>query len=447
MGRTAVRIVPVLTDYPTQAAEEIESHYRQSPFIGEVCVFQLAGATSSAGQPLHAVVVPDAAVLRVRRIVNVRELIRFELEGLSISLPAHKRVLGFDVTMEPLPRTSSGLLNRGEILERYVNRRVRVRQPADARIDGHLRRIVTIVQGVVGPQAHVRPDSNLELDLGLDSLDRVELLALLEQRFGMKIPDDLAGSAFLVRDVADAFRGAVETERSEPLWPLLLDTNEPGAELRAILRPRTLTAVLVYGLVRLFVGSLVRPRVEGLEHLPRRGPFIISPNHQSYVDPLVVECVLPFDVFRRLFFVGAAEYFDSRLTRRLAGALNIVPVDPDANLLTAMQAGAFGLKHGKVLMLFPEGERSIDGSVRSFGKGATILSRHVIVPIIPVAIKGMFEIWPRSRPLDWRRLLPWSRHRVSVRFGASLGPPNPETPCADHAAALRAAVEELWITA
>ena len=54
--------------------------------------------------------------------------------------------------------------------------------------------------------------------------------------------------------------------------------------------------------------------------------------------------------------------------------MNVVPVDPDTNLVRAMQAGAFGLRHGKILVLFPEGERSPDGTPRTFKKGAAILS-------------------------------------------------------------------------
>jgi long-chain acyl-CoA synthetase len=427
--------------------DEIERHYTRSPFIREMCVFRVADSAEPSNERLHAVVVPDMTVLRERKIVNVRELIRFELEGLSLSLPVHKRVARFDVTMEPLPRTTAGVLDRGAIVEQHLTGQPRRRNEPDARIDNHLRRIVTAVQDVVGPQVPVRPDSNLELDLGLDSMERVELLARLEQRFGAKIPDDVANTAFHVRDVADVFRGATETERHDAVWPALLDVKEPDAALRALLHPRTLTACLVYGLVRIVIGSLVRPRVQGLAHVPRTGPFIICPNHQSYVDPLVVECVLPFGVFRQLFFVGAAEYFETPLKRWLARALNIVPVDPDSNLLTAMRAGAFGLKHGKVLMLFPEGERSIDGSVKRFRKGAAILSQHLSVPIVPAAINGMFEIWPRNRPLDWRRLLPWSGHVVSVRFGAPIGAPKSGSSHAEHTDAVRAIVEDMWLTA
>lgn len=408
----------------------------------------MASASDSGDDRLHAVVVPDAPVLRARKIVNVRELIRFELESLSVSLPSHKRVHSFDVTMEPLPRTAEGTVHRGEIIQRCRMGQLRLRPESGGPADDHIAGIVALVQASVRPGIVVRPDSNLELDLELDSLDRVELLASLEERFGTRIPDGVAQTAFLVREIAEAFRGArAATERPARPWASLLEVEEPDAELRALLRPRPLTALIVYGFVRLFVRSLVRPRVDGLEHLPQHGPFILTPNHHTYIDPLVVECVLPFRVFRQLFFVGAAEYFQTRVTAWLARALNIVPVDPDANLLTAMRAGAFGLTHGKVLMLFPEGERSIDGSVKTFRKGAAILSQHLAVPIVPVAINGLFEIWPRNRPLDWKRLLPWSRHRTSLRFGAPIDAPAPGSSYANHTEAIRAAVEDMWLTA
>ena len=83
--------------------------------------------------------------------------------------------------------------------------------------------------------------------------------------------------------------------------------------------------------------------------------------------------------------------------RRLARWLRVVVVDPDANLIPAMRAGAFGLRHGRVLILYPEGERSIDGTPKIFKKGAAILSIHLQVPIVPVAIEGFHDAWPRGK--------------------------------------------------
>ena len=148
-------------------------------------------------------------------------------------------------------------------------------------------------------------------------------------------------------------------------------------------------------------------------------------------------------MFKNLFFVGAVEYFETPFTRWFARIANLVPVDPDSNLVPAMQAGAFGLAHGKVLVLFPEGERAIDGTVRKFKKGAPILAQHLHVPIVPVAIDGAFDVWPRSRRFNWRRLRLFSRHRVRI----AIGEPMTFAESADYnesASALRGRVSKMW---
>src|SRR5260221_5760542 len=122
--------------------------------------------------------------------------------------------------------------------------------------------------------------------------------------------------------------------------------------------------------------------------------MIITPNHQSFLDGFVVASALPFHALRRIFFVGAAEYYQTRASRWLARLANIVPVDPDANLVEAMQVSAAGLRSGHVLVLFPEGERTIDGEVKTFRKGAAILASHLHVPIVPAALDGLYAIWP-----------------------------------------------------
>ena len=116
-----------------------------------------------------------------------------------------------------------------------------------------------------------------------------------------------------------------------------------------------------------------------------------------------------------LFALVDGTVFFDRNGRRV----NIVPVDPNANLVTAMRAGAAGLRLGKVLILFPEGERSIDGELKTFRKGAAILSSHLDASIVPVALEGLFPLWPRGQSLAWRRLVPGAT-RVSMAFGAPI---------------------------
>jgi long-chain acyl-CoA synthetase len=446
--------------------EEIEAAYRKSAFVKEICVLGLARPGEPAAERLYAVVVPDEAMLAERKVSNVGDLMRFEMEGASIHLPHHKRVLGYEIWMEPLPRTSTGKIKRFEV-ERRVRQATEKREaPGGPPVSDEdrawmdredLANILVMIRSAARPGTTVTPDANLELDLGLDSMERVELLTALEQRFGADVPEEEMQRLYTVRELAESIlahgSGRAIEERAGGWDALLAPEAVDAANLDAWLRPHRVVPLCLFALLRCFAMAArlgVRFDVEGLEHLPRRGPYLICPNHQSYLDPFVILAVLPYRMARQLFFVGASEYFQSPLTRWLARQTNVLPVDPDASLVSAMQAGAHGLRQGRVLMLFPEGERSIDGSVKTFKKGAAILSHHLQAPLVPVALRGVFEVWPRNRPLAWRRLLPGSGTRVHIVVGPPVVPAPPsDTGSAEEAyvaltGRLRSAVSELW---
>jgi long-chain acyl-CoA synthetase len=440
--------------------EEVEAHYRKSAYVKEICVVGARSADRPTSERLHAVIVPDAGLLRERKMTNAGEILRFEIEGLSASLPHYKRVLGYDIWFEPLPRTTTGKLKRHEI-ERLLAAKgsgalVRAEPASDEAAswlaDAHVASALEVIRGRVPDGAAVRAGANLELDLGLDSMERVELVTELEQRFATKVPADRAHEIFNVRQLIEAVRpGNAPVHPVEPgldsreSWGILLRDLPPDTDpvLSGLLERKPVLTPLLFLASRVAGFLLARIRASGLEHLPRDGTFLICPNHQSYIDPFLVCRVLPYSVLKRLFFVGAVEYFETPAMRRIARAVNCVPVDPDSNLVPAMKAGAFGLAHGKVLMLFPEGERAIDGTVRKFKKGAPILARHLRVPIVPVALKGAFEIWPRGRSLDWTRRLPWSGHRVRIEFLPPMTFGESET-YAEAASRLRDAVDARW---
>jgi long-chain acyl-CoA synthetase len=418
--------------------EEIEQHYRQSAFIKELCILGLSRPGEPASERLHAVIVPDEPVLRERGIVNVRELIRFEVETLSVQLPNYKRILSYDISLEPLPRTTTGKIKRRDV-ERSVLERARPEGSAD-RPESDAERAWTSVEGHAASLSHiatrlgresVRPDDNLELDLGLDSMERVELLTVLEERRGTRVPADVRATIFTVRQLVDAVDAAPAASGSadeagasgELPWASLLASDTNPTLTADLAKRRTFTALgLFVGLrtLGLLARVLVGLRSRGQEHLPASGPFLLCANHQTRYDGLFLLAALPFRVLRETFVVAAAEYFETPFTKRLARSLNIVPIDPDANLVTAMQAGASGLRLGKVLMLFPEGERSIDGDIKTFRKGAAILSAHLDAPIVPVAVDGLFDLWPRGRPANWGGLLPWRSKPVTLVFGAPM---------------------------
>jgi long-chain acyl-CoA synthetase len=413
--------------------DEIEAHYQQCPFIKEIAVL---GITTMDGhetsERLHAVVVPDFDVLKARKIANAREILRDEIGRWSSQLPKYKRLMSYQIQKEPLPRTTTRKIRRLELKKLIESGRQNTPEPAqaprsDAPHDPEMR------ESAVGQEVlrclrenyHRSPvalEMNLELDLGFDSMERVELLASLEHSLNISLPEDFGAEILTVRDLIagidlEARGGSGSTATTRQSWKNILSREalEKEGEWHVKFSGTALTLFKYLGLRVVYLLSRIFLRLEtrGLENLPGDGPFLICPNHLSYIDPFIVLCVVPYRTFKKVFFVGDSEYFKSRFMKLLARLANIVPVDPDVHLLRAMKAGAFGLCRGRVLCIFPEGARSFDGELKEFKKGAAILAREIGVPVIPVALNGTYEVWRRD---SWR-IRP---HKVKMSFGAPI---------------------------
>lgn len=414
--------------------DELEPHYLQSPFIQEIAVIGISDE-QGRGEKLHAVVVPDFEHMRSRKVANAKEILRDEIAGLSNQLPKYKRLMSYQVRTEALPRTTTRKIRRLELRRQVETEQQRSPENPDmpsvspledrALMDSSVgREVVRCLRDTYNRKAPIEAAMNLELDLGFDSMERVELLASLEQSLNMELPEDFGTEAFTVRDLigqlaeqtgADPSAGAARQS-----WKTILseETLRREEDIQVPVSGRVLTLfkficlrLIYYVLFR----TLLRIRIEGLEHLPDEGPYLICPNHQSYLDPFVLTSGLPYKIFNSLFFVGYSEFFSGGFMKLAARLTNIVPVDPDAHLLRAMKAGASGLRDGLILCIFPEGGRSYDGELQSFKKGSAILSRELEIPIIPAGIMGTHKVWPR----DSARIRP---HKVTVRFGAPVFP-------------------------
>jgi long-chain acyl-CoA synthetase len=99
----------------------------------------------------------------------------------------------------------------------------------------------------------------------------------------------------------------------------------------------------------------------------------------------------------KLFFLGFRAYFSRPLIKNLIKLMKVIPVDPAAELVNAMQAAAFVIRNKRSLCVFPEGQRSIDGQVKGFKKGIGILAKELGVTLVPVYITGSFRAWPRGQ--------------------------------------------------
>ena len=422
----------------------IEAHYEESAFVARAYLIAGPGAAAD-GLPRHLWVCPDTDALNARRTVNVRDLLRFEIETLSVTLPGRDRVSGVDVSFAPLLATTHAA-RRDEAQRQFEQRRARAAMgggtPAGPLPQGHGtlgddRCAASAAAAIASrrPRFAVDASTHLDLDLEFESIERVETLLEAARLAGVELPRERTWEIVTAGDLVDALRRAPQREPDDGAsgdpWPSLLQQcPADGKHVASLARPQWLQASLAYLALR--VGRLAfkpcfRVRVSGREHLPLEGPYLLTANHQSYIDGFLICSVLPWRAMRAIFILGAPEYFATPLLARLASTFSLVPVDPDSNLVGAMQTAATGLRHGRVLLIFPEGERSIGGALVAFRPGTALLASRLGVPIVPVAIDGAHEVWPRGLGLAWERLRPGRRPCVQIRFGAAIRPGAAET--------------------
>ncbi len=418
--------------------EDLEVHYAKSPVVGEICVLGVADKTAKheGEEQLVAVAVPDFEYLKLNNIANSREVIRFELDNLGRELPEYQRVRDYIVRAEPLPRTATRKIKRFELQKEIEQNGFADAELKDSKSwdlseeDQELlesnagKALLSSIKQQKEAAAEVHPDMNLEIDLRLDSLARAEILASLEQTFEFEFAEEEATQAFTIAEViklvqksagSENFEGDISTEFN---WRKIVEEADKDLlEIKPILRSRSIFfpfAFVMLKIAYLVFKVFLRLEVKGIENLTKQEkPFLVCPNHQSFLDAFVVCSTYPYSILRDIFHVGASEYFQSFITRGLGKALNIVPIDPDSQLLKAMKAGAAGLKNGKILNIYPEGERAFDGKLHPFKKGAAILASELDLPIVPVALDGLHKVWARKS--NRIRLA-----KISIEFGEQI---------------------------
>jgi long-chain acyl-CoA synthetase len=432
----------VLSSGKKVAPETLERHYAQSPAILEVCVMGVHDPSDYAGSERpHAVIVPDFDYLKAQGAVNSREVVRSEVERLSRELPPHLRVLSYEVRSTPLPRTATRKIIRWQVAaERTApegsGAAPRVRhEDDDALCRSEVgRRVLELVAEETRAPGPLDPSMNLELDLGVDSLQRIELIATVERAVGVRLPADSVSQCVTVRDLLRATARHVEAAHETTLrpqehrrirWRDLLCGPEVAQVDEPVLNAGPWMSAVQFAalkVIRLAAGVLFGFRVRGLENLPPAGAYLICPNHQSYLDGALVASAMPWPVVRRFVTLGWPAFFSGGVKTALARATNCVPIDPDTNLHRAMIVSAAALKRGKVVLIFPEGGLTWDGALQPFKKGPAILARELRVPIVPVGITGTFTVWPKGSSGP-RRL-----GRVVLKIGKPIHVPSQPAP-------------------
>jgi 1-acyl-sn-glycerol-3-phosphate acyltransferase len=174
-----------------------------------------------------------------------------------------------------------------------------------------------------------------------------------------------------------------------------------------------LTAMLFYEFIRWLTWRLFRliyrARAYGHGRIPREGAVLLVSNHQSYLDPPAVGSAVSC---RHLDFIARIGLFDSKLFAGLITALNSLPIKEEGGDTAAIKEVLRRLDDGRAVLIFPEGTRSEDGAMHEFKRGAAVLVKRSRCPVLPVAVEGCYDAWPRGRRRPKLR-----GARVAVAFG------------------------------
>lgn len=384
--------------------EEIEDKIlSMNEVITEIGVFEKSDL-------LHAVIYPDYQKAKQLGIENVEEMIKWEvIDKYNQSVTPYKKVMKFSLIKEPLPRTRLLKLKRFLLpqLEQISGEKIEnIIEPAFQEY--------TLIKEFLHQQKEItiHPSDHLEIDLGLDSLDKVNLGVYLESNFGIKYTEsELVGFSNVVKLAEDV------RDKKTKLSIEAIDWGKIFKEHLNLDLPKSwFTHNAMKNSAKVFLKLYFRLKGEGLENIPE-GPFIIASNHQSFFDGLFVAVFLKNKLMKQTYFYAKEKHVKSKLLKFIANKNNVIVMDLN-DLKTSLQKLAEVLKRGKNIIIFPEGTRTLSGEIGDFKKTFAILSRELNVPVVPVAIRGAYDALPRGThfPKPWKK--------INVKFLKPVKPEN-----------------------
>lgn len=364
----------------------LEQKLEQSPYVSEAALFLNKNF-------LHALIIPDLEKLTEENISNIDQHFRKEvLPKFNKDVTSYKRIMKFAFINGELPRTRLGKIQRFKLPELFEN-------PTDSIVDikgSAESEEYIVIKSFIEQQVDmtVNPNHHLEFDIALDSLDKLTLMEFIDRTFGVKFDEEKLRKFPSIGKMAEYIKQNKLFQKIEmPDWSSIIkekvNIKLPKSWFSQIL--------LIKGLKYLFL-LFFRLKSNGKENIPK-GPAIIAPNHQSYLDAFFATAFLQNKELRQTFFYAKRKHVKSKFMSFMAGKHNVIIVDLAEGLKESIQKLATVLKENKKVVIFPEGTRTSTGKIGDFKKTFAILSKELNVPIVPVAIEGAYRALPRGKKI------------------------------------------------
>jgi long-chain acyl-CoA synthetase len=384
--------------------EDLEGALRQQPGVKDCVVAGIERGENA--EPCAVLILRDGASAEQAVEQANRSLAEFQRMRMWVLWP-----------QEDFPRTSTQKPRRRVIAE-FAIRKLQHPGGKDVKNDSPIAELIGRITG--REMSGLDPSGSLDSDLGLSSLDRVELISALEDRYQVDLSETRLTAARTVGDIEKMLRGKTG-QRSQyhyPAWVL----RWPVTWVRWLAH---------YLLMRPAMILLGWPRIEGRENLRGwNGPLLVVCNHVSGVDVGFVQTALPARLRHRIATAAGGEALEALRTpapsRGIVGRiydraqwifgvslLNLFPLPREAGFRRSFAYAGQAIDLGYSVLVFPEGRHTVNGKMNPFRAGIGLLANNLGIPVLPMRIVGLFELKQAGRKFA----APW---KISVRIGQPI---------------------------
>ena len=348
---------------------------KHSQYVEEIGIFLYKDA-------LHATVRPNMTNIRQQAVESMDMLIKEEITTFNNDNPSYKRIKQFHIISEEFPKTRLGKLQRyklSSLIEKNTTNKNSIKELENKSEIYKL--LKTFIDDELGCNAHEH--DHFEIDLSMDSLNKVSLLAYIENAFDITFNEENIDEL----NTLDKLSKYIEKEHhqlreSKISWKEILSTK---TDIK--LEKPGITHWCVNNFSKVALSLLYRFRYKGSKNIPDE-PCIIVANHRSALDGLLLTYKFPGKINRNTFFFAKKKHWKNKFSLFMAKKNNIILMDINKNVRESLQEMCAVLRKGKNIVIFPEGTRAKTNNLNKFKETFAILSKELNVPVVPVVING-----------------------------------------------------------
>ena len=364
----------------TSNGKNINPELLEKEFLNESKYVQEIGIFLS-GDILHAAIRPEMTAIRQSSLDDMDALIKNEVERFNAEQPQYKRIKQYHIMSEELPKTRLGKVQRFLLPHLIDKPKTHTEQES---LEGKSE-VYKMLKAFVEEETKMIANENdhFEIDLSMDSLSKVSLLAYIENTFGINLNEEQMENLNTLAKLTDYIEDNEHTFNTTTItWKDILATK-----VDVKLEKPGFTQWFTYTFTKILFSICYRFRFKGNKKLPN-SPCIIVANHRSAIDGFLITYNFSRKENKDIFFFAKEKHWRSKIAQFFARKNNIILMDINKNVRQSLQEMSAVLKKGKNIVIFPEGTRSRDNKMKKFKETFAILSKELNVPVVPVAITG-----------------------------------------------------------